>query len=261
MWFRRKPVEAHLEKELRYHFERLVRDSIAGGIEPSEARRRARLEFGGLEQLKEDCRDVQGRWLEDFGKDLHYAARTLRRSPGFLLVSVLSLGLGIGANTAIFSLINAVMLRSLPVKDPERLMQISRLTPTGKPGVVSYPLFQYFRDNLKSISLAAAQMSASRAILMDGAEEVVNIEMVSGAHYSLLGMEPVAGRLLEPADDAISAPSPSAVISYRYWQRRFGLNSAAIGRTFNLQKRVFTIIGVTPPRRYSRRSPDHGDPS
>jgi hypothetical protein len=190
MWFRRKPLEVHLDKELRYHFESLVRDFMTAGISAGEARRRARLEFGGLEQVKEDCRDVQGRWLEDFGKDLHYAARTLRRSPGFLAVAVLSLALGIGANTAIFSLINAVMLRSLPVKEPARLVQITRLTPTGKPGVVSYPLFQYFRDNLKSISVAAAQMSSNPAILMDGAEEVVNIEMVSGAHYSLLGMEP-----------------------------------------------------------------------
>ena len=84
MWFRKKPVEENLDKELRYHFDKLVRESIAEGVEPGEARRRARLEFGGVEQIKEDCRDVQGRWMEDFGKDLHYTARTLRRSPGFL---------------------------------------------------------------------------------------------------------------------------------------------------------------------------------
>jgi predicted permease len=248
MWLRKKPAEASLDKELRYHFERLVRDSIAAGVEPDEARRRARLEFGGIEQVKEECRDVQGRWLEDFGQDLRYAARTLRRSPGFLAVSVLSLALGIGANTAIFSLIDAVMLRSLPVREPERLVQVTRLTPAGKPGVVSYPLFQYFRDNLKSISGAAAELSSSPAVLMDGAEEMVNVEMVSGDHYSLLGLEPAAGRLLEPADDTISPASPAAVISYRYWQRRFGLNSAAIGKTFIVQNKVFTIVGVTPPR-------------
>lgn len=250
MWFRKKPDEERLDAELRYHFEKLVRESIASGMEPGEAQRRARLEFGGVQQIKEDCRDVHGRWLEDFGRDLRYTARTLRRSPGFLAVSVLSLALGIGANTAIFSLINAVMLRSLPVKEPERLVQITRVTADGMPLSVSYPLFLFFRDNLKAISGASAQMESNPAIVIDGAEELVNAELVSGAHYSTLGIEPAAGRLLEPADDVIAPDSPAAVISYRYWQRRFGLSPAVIGKTFTLQihNRVITIIGVTPPR-------------
>jgi predicted permease len=248
MWFRKKKADLELSAELRYHLERLTRDFIAAGMEPAEAQRLARLEFGGVEQIKEECRDVRGRLLEDTGQDLRYAARTLGRSPGFLVVSVLSLALGIGANTAIFSLIDAVMLRSLPVQAPERLVQITRLQANGKPGVVSYPLFEYFRDNLKSISGSAAEMSADRAITMDGAEELVTAEMVSGVHYSLLGMEPSAGRLLQPADDEIAPASPAAVISYRYWQRRFGLNSTAIGKTFTLGDKVFTIVGVTPPR-------------
>ncbi|HKE20766.1 MAG TPA: permease prefix domain 1-containing protein [Bryobacteraceae bacterium] len=123
MWFR-KNADSELNAELRYHFDRLIRDFVAAGMEPAEAQRLARLEFGGVEQVKEECRDVRGRWLEDFGQDFRYAARTLGRSPGFLVVSVLSLALGIGANTAIFSLIDAVMLRSLPVQAPERLVQL-----------------------------------------------------------------------------------------------------------------------------------------
>ena len=133
-----------VDRELRYHFDRLVREYIATGMDPDEARRRTRLEFGGVEQIKEECRDVRGRWLEDFGKDLCYAVRTLRRSPGFVAVAVVSLALGIGANTAIFSLIDAVMLRTLPVKEPERLVMTTRLTEEGKPGVVSYPLLSTF---------------------------------------------------------------------------------------------------------------------
>src|SRR5258707_11979737 len=167
MWFGSKTSETQLNAELRYHFEKLVGDFVAAGVPPEEARRRARLEFGGVEQIKEQCRDVRGRWLEDLAKDLRYTARMLLRSPGFLAVSGLSLALGIGANTAIFSLVNAVMLRSLPVKDPGRLVQITRLMPNGKPGVVSYPLFQHFRDNLTSISSAAAELSSDAAIVVD----------------------------------------------------------------------------------------------
>lgn len=248
MWFRRKNRDRPLDAELRYHFERLVRESIAAGIDPGEARRRAQLEFGGMEQIKEECRDVRGRWLEDLGKDLRYAVRTLLRSPGFLVVSVLSLALGIGANTAIFSLINAVMLRPMPVREPERLVQITRLMPDGKPGVVSYPLFQYFRDNLKSIAGAEAQVYSRPTITMDGAEDVIGAELVSGDHYSLLGIEPAAGRLLEATDDMSAPASPAAVIGYRYWQRRFGLSPTTIGKTFTLRNKVFTIVGVTPPR-------------
>jgi predicted permease len=248
MWFRGKKADSELNAELRYHIERLVRDFAAAGMEPAEAQRLARLEFGGIEQVKEECRDARGRWLQDIGQDLRYAARTLARSPGFLVVSVLSLALGIGANTAIFSLIDAVMLRSLPVQDPQRLVEITRFRPNGKPGVVSYPLFEYVRDNLKSISGIAVELSADRAIAIDGAEEFVTAEMVSGTHYSLLGMEPLAGRLLQPADDEIAPAWPAAVISYRYWQRRFGLNPTAIGKTLTLQGKVFTIVGVTPPR-------------
>jgi predicted permease len=254
MWFRKNKAEQQLNGELRYHFERLVRESIAAGMEPAEARRRARLEFGGMEQIKEECRDVRGRWLEDLGKDLRYTARTLRRSPGFLVVSVLSLALGIGANTAIFSLINAVMLRPLPVKEPYGLVQITRLRPNGKPGAVSYALFQYFRDNMKSISSAAAEMASGSTMVMDGAEEMVSSELVTGEHYSLLGIEPAAGRLLEQEDDKISSAAPAAVISYRYWQQRFGLNPAAIGKTITFQDKVFTIVGVTP-RRYQGTRP------
>jgi predicted permease len=244
MWFRRGP-EADLDKELRYHFDRMVRDAIAAGVAPEEARRRARLEFGGLDQVKEECRDVRGRWLEDFGKDLRYTLRTLKTNPGFAAIAVTSLALGIGANSAIFSLIDAVMLRSLPVRQPDRLVQVTRLTPRGTPGVISYPIFREFRDSLKSISPIAAELAGNPAIVMDGAEELVDVEMVSGEHFAMLGVEPAAGRLLDAADDTLAPIAPAAVISYRYWERRFGRNDAVIGKTFTLRDSVFTIVGVT----------------
>src|SRR5262245_36635540 len=124
---RKKSAESGLSAELRFHMEKLAEEYVAAGMDPTEARRRARLEFGGMDQIAEKCRDVRGRWLADLGKDLRYTVRTLRRSPGFLAVAVLSLALGIGANTAIFSLINAVMLRAIPVKQVETLVHIARL--------------------------------------------------------------------------------------------------------------------------------------
>ena len=120
MRFGKRRREARMDAELRYDLDSLARDFMAEGMSPAEARRRARLEFGGLEQIKEECRDATGRWLQDFARDFRYSVRTLRRSPGFLAVSVLSLALGIGANAAIFSLIDAVMLRPLAVKEPGR---------------------------------------------------------------------------------------------------------------------------------------------
>jgi hypothetical protein len=118
--------------------------------------------------------------------------------------------------------------------------------PSGKPGAGSYPLFEAVRDNLKSVTQVNAQLSGTPAIVIDGQEEMVDSEMVSGSHYPMLGIEAAAGRLLVPSDDAVSNESPAAVISYRYWQQHFGLNPAAIGRSVTIRDKVFTIVGVTP---------------
>src|SRR5439155_19375237 len=139
--------------------------------------------------------DARGRWLDDLGKDLRYAFRTLRRNRAFAAVAVLSLALGIGANAAIFSLINAVMLRTLPVKEPNRLVQLTRML-AGRPGNVSYPLFEYFRDNVKSISGAFVQGTADQAIAIDGEDEFVAVDLISGEYSRVLGIEPAVGRLL-----------------------------------------------------------------
>ncbi len=247
LW-RRKRLEQDLSRELEFHISERIAAFQSSGLSEDEARRRVRQEFGGAEQVKEDCRDARGHWLEDFGKDLSYVSRTLRRSPGFLAVSVLSLALGVGANTAIFSLINALMLRSLPVKDPQQLVQITRVEADGKPSAVSYPLYLFLRDNLKSISGAAAEMGQKSVIVINGEEDVVNAALVSANEYAVLGIRPLVGRLFIPADDEIAPAATSAVISYRYWQRRFGLNPDVIGKTFIVEghKDVFTIIGVTP---------------
>ncbi|MGH9657134.1 MAG: ABC transporter permease, partial [Bryobacteraceae bacterium] len=248
MWFGKRRAEARLSSELRYHLDKLTEEYAASGMSSEAARLRAQQEFGGVEQVKEGCRDIRGRWLEDLVKDVRYAARGLRRSPGFLAVAVSSLALGIGANTAIFSLINEVMLRSLPVREPDRLVLITRLRDEGKPASVSYLLFHHFRKSLQSISAAAADRVSGPTIVIDGSDEVAEADLVSGDYFSMLGVEPAAGRLLEAPDDVIAPESPAAVISYRYWQRRFAGDPGAIGKRFTIRDKVFTIVGVTPPR-------------
>src|SRR6266542_543892 len=253
MWFS-KLRDPRLRDELRFHRDTLIEDYMAAGMDRTQAERRAFLEFGNPAQIEEACRDVRGRWLDDLTKDLHYALRTLRRNPVFATVAVLSFALGIGANTAIFTLINSVMLRALPVAGPDRLVHITRIASDGRPGTISYPLFEFFRDNVHSISGAFAHRISEQAIVIDGEHEFVNADLVSGAYYRVLGLDPEAGRLLGPEDDVVSPSSPAAVISDRYWRRRFGRNPAAIGKAFTIGDRAFTIIGVTPASYQSARS-------
>ena len=243
MWFGRRR-DPRIGDELRFHRDRLIDDYMAAGMDRAEATRQAFLRLGNVAQVEEAVRDVRGRWLEDLAKDLRYTLRTLRRSPGFSIVATLSFALGIGANVAIFTLINAVMLRTLPVREPHRLVQITRLL-DGYPGQVSYPLFEQFRDNVKSISGAFAQASVNQAVVVDGQEEFVTAELVSGDYYTVLGIEPAAGRLLGTADMQ-SGSTPGAVISTRYWQQRFGGSPSALGKTVTIRDQVFTIVGVTP---------------
>jgi predicted permease len=238
--------DPRIDDELRFHRDRLIDDYVAAGMARGDAERRAFLEFGNTVAIREQVRDVRGRWLDDFANDLTYALRTLRRSPTFALVAVLSLTLGIGANAAIFAVVNAVMLRSLPVKEPDRLIQITRTRSDGGPAQVSYPIFESFRDHIESISDAFVQMSRTQT--MDIGDEEVRADIVSGRYFTVLGLEPAAGRLLVPADDVLSPAAPAAVISDGYWQRRFGRDPSAIGTTLTIRKRVFTIVGVTPPR-------------
>jgi predicted permease len=257
MWFSKRR-DPRLGDEVRFHRDRLIEDYMAGGMDRTEAERRAFLEFGNLAQIEEAVRDVRGRRLADLAEDLRYTLRTLRRNPGFSIVAVLSFALGIGANAAIFTLINAVMLRTLPVKEPDRLVRLTRLLSSGpqqgRPGSVSYPLFEYFRDNVTSISGAFAQGAFDQAIVIDGEDEFVTADVVSSGYFAVLGIDAAVGRLFGSGDDLLSPPAPAAVITDRYWQRRFGRSPSAIGKTFTARDRTFTIVGVTPPS-YEGASP------
>jgi len=246
MWWRLWRRRPRINDELRFHRDRLIDDYVASGMDRREAERRAFLEFGNAATIEESVRDVRGRWLDDLSKDLTYAFRTLRRAPAFTVVAVLSLALGIGANAAIFSLINAVMLRPLPVEAPDRLIRIARQM-NGPPGQVSYPVFERLRDHMSSISGAFVQQSmADQRVSMGGRDEFVAIDLVSGSYFTVLGLDAGSGRLLELADDVASPAIPVAVISDRYWSRRFGRSPTALGSTLTFRQRVFTIVGVMP---------------
>ena len=243
LW-RRRDAERQLDAELRDHVERLVADYVRAGATEEAARRRARLEFGGIEQVKEECRDVRGtRVLDEIAQDLRYGLRLLRQSPAFASVAVLSLALGIGANSAIFMLVDHVLLKSLPVREPDRLVLL-------EDGSWTNPIWEQIRDRQEAFSAGALAWSDVRFDLSQGgATEFVEGVWASGGFFDVLGVPAVLGRTFTAADDVRRGgpDGPVAVISYSFWQRRFGGEAGAIGRTITLNGVAFTVIGVAPP--------------
>ena len=242
--FRKARLEARLDAELRDHLERQTADYVRSGLDETEARRRAHLDLGGLEQVKEACRDARGtRLLDDLEQDLRYGARILRRSPAFTLVAVLSLALGIGANTAIFTLVDTLILRSLPVHDPHRLVRLQH-------GSWTNPIWEQIRDRQHQILESAAAFSDDRFDLAGGGEaELVDGFYASGSFFDVVGVPAILGRTFTIDDDRRGGGESGAVavISYAFWQRRFGGAADAVGRSLPLNGIPFTVVGVTPP--------------
>jgi predicted permease len=252
-------MEAELDEELRAHFEHQIEKHVQSGLTREEAVRRARLEFGGLEQVKEECRDARGvNLVETLIQDVRYGLRMLAKNPGFTAVAVLTLALGIGANTAIFTLVNAVMFKSLPVANPQELYRVGNDDNCcviggfqGNWGIYSYSLYRQFRDHTPEFSQMAAfqgglgDLSVRRGGASQMAEAYVG-EFVSGNYFAMLGVSASAGRLIAPADDRPGAP-PVAVMSYRGWQQHFGSDPSVIGATFIINTMPFTVAGIAPP--------------
>jgi predicted permease len=241
---RGRQLEDQLDAELRDHLERRVTDLTRGGMPEAEARRAARLEFGGLDQVKEECRDARGtRWIDELGQDLRYGVRMLVQSPAFTTVAVLSLALGIGANTAIFSLVNSLLLRGLPVPAAERLVILEH-------GSWTNPIWEQIRERQAAFAEQAAAFSYDRFDVGKDAEaRFVEGLWVSGDFFETLGVPAMLGRAISSADDDRGGGRDGdvAVISHAYWQDRFGGSPDAIGRTITLNRMPFTIIGVMPP--------------
>jgi len=248
-WFgrfrRRTALDRDLDRELQDHLERRTQALMAAGLTPAQARRQAAIESGGAEQVKEAVRDVRGtRWAHDFAQDVRYGARSLRKSPGLLVAAVLSMGLGIGANTAIFSLVDAVLLRALPVRAPQELVVLENDSFTN-------PIWEEMRRLAPAFSSGALAWSEERLDLSNGGEtDPASGLWVSGSFFETLGVQPALGRLIDPADDRRGGgqDGPTVAISHAFWQRRFGGDPAVIGRTLAISGVPFTIVGVVPAR-------------
>lgn len=264
--------DEELNAEIQHHLDEAIRDRIARGETPAEARLNARREFGNVGLVKEVTREMWGwAWLEALGQDLRFGLRMLRKNPAFTLIAVLSLALGIGANTALFSVVDAVLLKTLPVKEPEALVlfewqagrafRYSGASGTSfvkdDPNIKAMSLFRYevfarmrqahvaALDSPLSDLFAFAPLRELNAVTGQQAE-VINGQAVSGSYFTGLGVQPLLGRTITDEDDKGGA-TPVVVLSHSYWQERFAANPSVIGQALKLNQQSFTIIGVTPP--------------
>jgi len=253
-WFnamlRRSRMESEMDAELRFHIETFAEDLIRDGMARDEAMRRARIEFGGIERVKEEGREARGvNFVESLVVDLRYGARMLRKNPGFTLVAVLTLALGIGANTAMFSVINAVLLRPLPYPDSDRLMFVFLTGATGEPERSSYGVADYLaaHDGQQTFSHFAGISLGDNAFTYVGGAEPQKIRGTSatGEFFAVLGVAPLLGRSFDPANDRPGKPR-EVVLSYRFWKTQFGGDPGMVGRAMLLDGEAYTIVGVMP---------------
>ena len=251
-FIRRGLTEKHLDAELRFHLEQQIADYTAAGITPEEARRRARLEFGGLDQVKEECREVGvAHFLEVLMQDLRYGLRMLVKDPGFTAIAVVTLALGIGANTTIFSAISALLLRKPPVTDPNRLYTVSSKNLRKGDDLVRISVLDF--ESWKEQSDVFAEMAAvsnghSFTLTGEGEPGSVDGDRVTANYFSVLGVTPALGRAFLPSEGQ-AGHDHVAVLSDELWRERFGADPKVLGKVIKLDLEPYTIVGVTPPGR------------
>lgn len=246
---RREQCEEELEKELSFHLDQHTKDLVAEGYSPEEARRQARLALGGPEQVKEKCRDVRGvRPLEELWQDLRYGVRTLRKNPRFTAVAVIVLALGIGANTAIFSVVNGVLLRPLPYPDSDQVVSIFQHdTKVGiERAPVSFANFIDYRARAQSFAGMAALRPFGFDWTGEGEPETFHAWLVTEDFFNVMGLGALHGRVpsreeFQPGRELV------VVVSHGLWQRRFGGDPGVVGRRLTLDGKPFTVVGVMPP--------------
>jgi predicted permease len=247
-FWHRNQMDDQLERELAFHIEEHTADLIARGCNLNEARRRARLDLGGPEQVKEQCRDARGtRWLEDLLQDFRYALRMLRKNPGFASVALLTLALGTGATTVMFTVVNGVLLKPLSYPEPERLVALhGKVQQFGEPWGFSYPDFRDYQTQGQSVGPMAAWTYGGGTISEASGAEYVQGREISSGLFSVLGVTLARGRAFSPEEDRRGA-TPVAIISYSLWQRAHGGRPDAIGGSLTFEGKPYTIVGVAPP--------------
>jgi macrolide transport system ATP-binding/permease protein len=245
--FQKKVLEQELDEELRFHLDKEIEENMRRGMSAEEARAEALRNFGGVERFKEECRDQRGvRLLEELWHDLRFGIRRMLKSPAFTVIAVLSLALGIGANTAIFSLVNKVLLRPLPVAHPEQLVSIYPVTKGDEVQAFSYPDYKDFRDRNEVLSDIYVQRFAPMSLSHGGNNERIWGYLVSGNYFDVLGVAAACGRTFLPEEDRTPLSHPVVVVSHGCWQRRFGADPSLIGRDIILNGHTFTVVGITP---------------
>jgi len=253
---RRKRMMDELDADIREHIERETQENIERGMAPEEAGYAAQRKFGNVTRVKEETKEVWTLvWLEQFFEDIRFGLRLLRKNPGFTAVAVLTLALGIGANTAVFSLVYAVLLRPLPYKNPSSLIVLNETTPKVGTVSVSYPNFLDWRSASRAFSQMAAVHQSDFNLAGITQPENISGDAVSPNFLSMMGVRPILGRDFEASEEKAGTP-PVVLLSYSLWQTHFGGDPSAIGRIITLDGRGFTIIGVLPA---NYRAPDKTD--
>ena len=250
------PVEREVDSELAFHLEMRVRELLEQGMTPDDARTAALRRFGDVDRITTACRDLGRRrnndmrrteWLTELRHDLRYAVRGLRSSPGFTAVALLTLAMGIGASTTIFSVANAVLLRPFPYHEPERIVRLYETNPSTDTYRVSEPNYLDWRQRVRSMSQLAAFTERIASLLGDGDPEQLNALAVTPSFFSLLGVRPALGRVFGDEEAKPGAEARVVLLSYAFWQTRFGSDPGVVGRTLNLSGVSSEVIGVMPP--------------
>src|SRR5215468_10376090 len=244
--FFKSEMEDELQAELRFHLEREIEENITRGMTPEEARFAALRSFGGIERVMEESRDERGiRLLEEVWQDLRYGARMLRKQPGFTLIAALTLALGIGANTAIFSIVNAVLLRPLPYPESDRLMFLSERIRWTESLSVSWPNYLDWRVRQSSFERIGVYRYDSYNLTGGGEPERLQVGQVSADLFAALRVDAALGRVFTDDEDRPGV-APVVVLSQGLWRRRFGGDPNILDRTITLNDRSFTVLGVMP---------------